>query len=546
MISALCNMARARKLPPYISKAIRSGHVPRLREWRKLPIVALSSGERVCAFIEKYLMVPEGPKVGQPIRLEPFQEVFILATFDGTVRARTAILSIGRKGGKTALCACLMGAFMFMDGLAPRMSRINSGALSREQAALVYNYLSKSIQLSPVLSELAKITPSGKRIDALNTGISYHALAAEAGTAMGLSPVVVALDELGQVVGPSHPFADAMLTSQGAHDEPLAIIISTQAAADSDWLSIQIDDAMRNPSDAVVCHVYEAEKDCALDDEKQWQMACPALGVFRSIEDMRTQAEQAARLPAVENRFRNLILNQRIALEAAFLAPGPFKACGAPINMEVFRNNPVAIGLDLSSRNDLTAAVLAAKDDEGVVHLLPFVFCPVEGIRERALRDRAPYELWVQQGYLVPLGGKTMDYHQICAYLRDEMNDLGIVPNTIVFDRWGITHFKKAAEETGFASFANWTECGQGYRDFSPRCKAFESLILNQHIKHGMHPLLVMAFSHAIADMDAAGNVKLAKNKSSQRIDPAVAAVMAAFAVSEGEAAAANVEAMIG
>jgi phage terminase large subunit-like protein len=536
---------RTRKLPEAVKKAIRSGYVPTLRDWRNLEVQKYSLGERVCAFIERYLVVPEGPLVGELIRLEPFQEAFILSIFDGPTPARIAILSVGRKAGKTALAAVILGAVMFMEELAPRLSRINSGALSREQAALIFNYLSKSISMSPILSEIAKITPSGKRIEALNTGIAYHALAAEAGTAMGLSPAVIVLDELGQVIGPSHAFADAMLTSQGAHEAPLAIIISTQAAADSDWLSIIIDDAIRNPSDEVVCHLYEADPDCELDDRKQWAQACPAMGVFRSEEDMRQQAEQAKRLPSVENRFRNLILNQRISLESAYLAPGPFKECGGAIDLDVFRTNTVAIGLDLSSRNDLTAAVLAAQDDEKVVHLLPFVFCPTEGIRERSLRDRAPYDVWIQRGEMIPLGGRTMDYMQICAFLRDKLVELDIVPSFVVFDRWGISHFKKAAEETGFATLATWVECGQGYKDFSPRCKSFESLILNKRVRHGMHPLLVMAFSHAVAELDPSGNVKLAKNKSSQRIDPAVAALMAAFQVSEGSQAPVDIAAMI-
>src|SRR5262245_23843393 len=181
--------------------------------------------------------------VGEAMQLLAFQEAFILALFDGEHRARKAILSVGRKSGKTALVSSLLLAFMFMEALTSRNSRINSAALSREQAALVYNYMAKSIQLSRRLTTFSKITASGRRIIALNTGIEYHALAAEAGRAMGLSPAVVVGDEWGQVVGPTHPFIDALLTSQGAHETPLAIVISTQAPSDADWLSLQIDDA---------------------------------------------------------------------------------------------------------------------------------------------------------------------------------------------------------------------------------------------------------------------------------------------------------------
>jgi phage terminase large subunit-like protein len=130
---------RTRKLPEAVKKAIRSGYVPTLRDWRNLEVQKYSLGERVCAFIERYLVVPEGPLVGELIRLEPFQEAFILSIFDGPTPARIAILSVGRKAGKTALAAVILGAVMFMEELAPRLSRINSGALSREQAALIFN-----------------------------------------------------------------------------------------------------------------------------------------------------------------------------------------------------------------------------------------------------------------------------------------------------------------------------------------------------------------------------------------------------------------------
>lgn len=527
-------MARIRKIPPHILAAIKSGPVPQWRHWRHLK-TGLSAGERVCLFIERFLPIPEGPKVGQRCDLADFQEIFILSIFDNPAKTRRAIQTVGRKNAKTALAANLLGAFMFMDDLCPRLSRINSGALSRDQAAQIYNYLSKSILMSPVLSPLARVTPSHKFIEAQNTGITYEALAADAGRAMGRSPPVLVLDELGQVVGPQHAFADALLTAQGAYNDPLAIIISTQAAGDADWLSLQIDDAIRNPSDDVVCHVYAAAPGCALDDETQWKASNPALGIFRSRPDLEHQAQQAKRLPAQENAFRNLILNQRVALVSAFLAPEPWKQCSRAPDLDVFRQHRVALALDLSVRHDLTAAVIAARDKAGDVHLLPFVFCPAQGIAERALRDRAPYEMWVKQGHLVPLGGAVMDYAQIAAWLRAKLMELGIEPDWCIFDRWAISHFKAAADQEGLAQLAQWVECGQGYKDMSPRCRSFEALILSGKIRHGAHPLLNAAAAAAIADLDASGNVKLAKNKSSSRIDALVAAVMASFAVSDGD-----------
>jgi phage terminase large subunit-like protein len=514
-------------LPVAVRSAIKSGHVPRFRDWRALPTPQLTQGERVCRFIETQIPVPEGPLVGRAMALLPFQEAFILALFDGPERARKAILSVGRKSGKTALVSALLLAFMFMKALTSRNSRINSAALSREQASLVFNYMAKSIQLSERLTALSNITASGKRIVALKTGVEYHALAAEAGKAMGLSPAVVVGDEWGQVVGPTHPFIDALLTSQGAHDSPLQIVISTQAPSDADWLSLQIDDAIRNPSPEVVCHLYAADDGCAVDDPRQWAKACPALGAFRSRQDVELQAQQARRIPVLEASFRNLLLNQRVALESLWLAPAVWKQCSELPEPAIFRDGrTVSAGLDLSQRNDLTACVLAAQDDQGSVHLLPFVFTPERGIAERELRDRAPYQAWVSSGHLIAVPGATIDYDFLFQWLRIRLDDMGIRVDVCAFDRWRIVEAKSAAERNGFVVNI-WSEVGQGFQSMSPRVEHFESLLLQSRIRHGAHPLLNMAAANAIAVKDAAGNRKLDKAKSTQRIDPLVAAVMA-------------------
>jgi phage terminase large subunit-like protein len=538
-------MRRRVKISPVVLGAIKSGHVPKLRDWRSLPTDKLRLGEKVCRFIETHVVVPEGELVGKPMRLLLFQEVFIQSIFDGPVRARRAILSVGRKAGKTTVIAALMIAFMFMKDLIRQNSRINSAALGRDQAALVYNYMSKSLQLSPTLQGLFRSVHSGKRIVALRTGIEYQALAAEAGRAMGLSPAVIVGDEWGQVVGPNHPFIDALLTSQGAHENPLAIIISTQAPSDADFLSVAIDDATKAPSPEVVCHVYTADKDLALDDPAAWAQACPAVGEFRSAEDIRMQAEQALRLPSSQASFENLILNRRVAQAALWLAPTVWKACSSPPDLSVFRDAEVHAGLDLSMRTDLTACVLAARDPDGGVHLVPLAFTPEDGIREREKRDKAPYSAWVRDGYLIAVPGPTIDYDWLCAYLRDWLHEKGVALTSVQYDRWRIDVLKAAAERTGFAQDAEFQEVGQSFRDMSPRLETFETLLLQKRIHHGGHPLLNLGAASAVVEMDRAGGRTLAKNKSTQRIDVLVASVMAAHPCANFEMAGFDIEALI-
>ena len=506
----------------------------------------MTNGQKVIKFIETYCKVPEGSKVGDPIVLADFQKQFVFDTYDNPAVTRRAILGIARKNGKTALIAGLVLAHV-CGPMAQQNSQVVSGAMSRDQAALVFNLATKMIQLNPLLEERTRIVPSGKRIIGLSKNVEYRALAADGTTAHGLSPVLAILDEVGQIKGQMSPFVEAILTSQGAHDNPLQIFISTQASSDADFFSQMIDDAERSGDPKTVLHMYRADEGCDLMDRKQWVKANPALGIFRSEADLEEQLKQAERLPSMEASARNLLLNQRIALESIWLAPGPWKACNGQPDWDVFRKNGVTIGLDLSARTDLTAAVIAAQDDDGVVHTFPYVFTPMSGLEDRAQRDRTPYDAWVRDGHMVAVPGSSVDYDWVAQWLRDTLDDAGVEVLKIAFDRWRIDLFQKACEDCGAFGFAEWLPVGQGYKDMAPRLEAMEALILAKKIRHGGHPLLNMGAANAIATVDPAGAKKLDKSKASLRIDPLVAMVMAVFEVSESADAGGgfNIDALI-
>ena len=481
---------------------------------------------RVLRFIDDYILVPEGKYVGQPIKLDKFQRKFIIDVYDNPHGTRTAILSLARKNGKTALIACLVLAHLIGP---ERMTnaQLASGALSRDQAALVFNLCEKMLRIQPKFDGLYRVVPSSKRLIGLKANTEFKALSADGSKNQGHSPLLVILDEVGQVRGPTSSFIEAMLTASGAHDNPLTIMISTQAASDADFLSLQIDDAISSGDPHTVCHVYQADKDCDLLDKKQWKKANPALGTFRSEKDLEEQLKKASRIPALENSSRNLLLNQRIALISMWLSPTVWKSNNGPIDMSIFTDGrPVAMGLDLSQTNDLTAAVLAAQDDDEVLHLIPFCFTPEKGLDEKEIRDRAPYTTWVKNGQLVAVPGATVDYKYVFDWLRIHFDALGINVDVIAYDRWRIKQAKSDAESVDFYA-AEWVEVGQGYKDASPRIEFFEKMLLQEKIRHGSHPLLNMAAANAIAITDPAGNRKLDKSKSTQRIDPLVAAVMA-------------------
>lgn len=480
----------------------------------------LTRGERVIAFIERFCKAPEGEHVGKPLKLEAFQKRFIKETYDNPHGTRRAYLSIGRKNGKTALIAGILLAHI-CGPEAVLNTQIVSGAMSRDQAAVVFSLAVKMIQLSPEMTAITRIVPSSKRIIGLTRNVEFRALSADGRTAHGLSPVLAILDEVGQVRGPQSDFVDAITTAQGAHRDPLLLVISTQSPNDADLLSIWLDDAKASADKRIVCHVYEAEKGCDLMDAKGWKSANPAIGKFRSLEDVKEQAERAQRMPSAEPTFRNLVLNQRVEMVNPFISRGVWVLNSQPPDESVFYEEPVYVGLDLSGKTDLTAMVMIAWRERW--HVKPLMWTPEKGLHDRAKRDRAPYDVWVNEGHLRTLPGASIDYEMLAREIADALTDCDV--KCVAFDRWRFDLLKKELDEIGVDLPLH--PFGQGFKDMAPALDTLETLLLNEQIAHGGHPVLTMCMANARVESDAAGNRKLNKAKATGRIDGAVALAMA-------------------
>lgn len=477
-------------------------------------------GRRVIAFIERYCFVPSGSKVGHPLKLEEFQKRFILDIYDNKVPTSRAFLSVGRKNGKTALIACILLAHL-VGPEAKLNCQIISGAMSRDQAAIVYDLASKIVAQSPDLRGIIREVPSSKKLIGIPLNTEYWAISAEGKTAHGLSPVLAILDEVGQVRGPQSDFIDAITTSQGAHDAPLLMVISTQAPNDGDLLSIWLDDARSSKDKRIVCHVHEAPKDCDLMDKAAWKLANPAIGKFRSLADVQEQAERAKRMPSSEPNFRNLILNQRVEMMAPFISKGVWILNSEEPDDSVFYEEPVYVGLDLSAKTDLTAMVMIAYREKW--HVKAYFWTPEKGLRDRAKRDRAPYDVWEKEGLIRAIPGAAVDYEAVAADMRDILADCDV--RAIAFDRWRFDLLKKELDELG----ASWplVPFGQGFKDMAPAVDRLEGLFLNEQLAHGNNKVLEMCIANTRIERDAAGNRKMNKAKATGRIDGAVALAMA-------------------
>lgn len=480
----------------------------------------MTRGQRVCAFIERYCIVPEGDLIGQRIKLEPFQRRFILECYDNPAGTRRGYLSIARKNAKTATIACILLAHI-VGPEAVLNSRIISGAMSKEQAAEVYNYASKMVQMSPEMSRVVRIVPSSKKLIGLARNVEYQAISAEGKTAHGKSPVLAILDEVGQVRGPQSDFVDAITTSQGAYKSAMLFAISTQAPNDNDLFSIWLDDAKASNDKRIVCHLYEAPKDCALNDKAAWKAANPALGKFRSLADVQEQADRAARMPSFEPTFRNLVLNQRVEMAAPFVSRSIWLLNSHAADDSVFYEEPVFVGIDLSAKTDLTAMVMLAYRDRW--HVKPIFWTPEKGLRERSKRDRAPYDVWHSQGFIRAIPGASIDYETVAKDIADALD--GCRVQAVAFDRWRFDLLKKELDDMSVE--LPLVPFGQGFKDMAPAIDSLETLLLNEQMAHGANPVLTMCMANARIEKDAAGNRKMNKAKATGRIDGAVALAMA-------------------
>jgi phage terminase large subunit-like protein len=500
--------------------------VPR-QDWRR------PSG-RIIAFAHS-LKVPEGQHVGRPLRLRPFQLDWIRDVYnprreDGLRKRKQAVLSVGRRNGKT-----LMAALMVLIHLVGPEKRANStivsAATTRKQAAIVFKQAASMIRVNPTLNKRLKIIDSTKHILNRSDGSSYAAISSEAGGQYGQGLDLAILDELAQARGPA--LYDALMTSLGSQVEPLMVVISTQAPADDHILSELIDYGLKIRAgeiqdDSFTVHLHAASAHAELLDEKEWRRANPALGDYRDLDEMRQTMKRAAKVPSLEASVRNLYLNQRVQAKAPFLTASVWKLGDGAVDEALFTDGrPVYGGLDLSARTDLSALVLAVEDDHGNVHLLPRIWTPGDTLADRGLRDRAPYKAWSDQGFIIPVPGSALDYDFLAADIGDLSRTMAI--GRIGYDRWRIDVMRQALARLGV--WVDLMEFGQGFKDMSPAIDAFEELAISGRLRHGGHPVLRWAVSNAIVERDAANNRKLTKAKSFGRIDPAVAAIMAVAAM---------------
>lgn len=508
-------------------------HIPSL--WEPEPVAApakaweqpgLSRGERVVAFLES-LPITKGIGVGNPIVLEAFQRDWVLGIYqngeDGSRMVRTGLLSVARGNGKTVLCAGLALCHLIGPESEQR-GECYSAAATKEQAALVYTEMEAIVMVTPWMAARLNLKSFHKTMVDEQTGSIYRALASDGKSVHGLAASFIVCDELAQ--WKRRELFDVLRTSLGKRHEPLMLVIGTQSAHAENIMSELVDYSERVDTGEIKDSsfhgaVYAVPDDADPYDPKNWPLANPALGKFRSAREMQEEADRAKRMPTFEPAYRNLYLNQRVDAEPKAINPSEWEACGGEIDTDALRGRPCFGGLDLSSTRDLSALVLYFPEDGGAV--LTYTWCPKQNLAEKEEADRVPYRTWAQQGHIEPTPGRAIDKRFIAARLGKIAGDFDL--RGVAYDRYGFADLENILSGEGVSlPLEPW---GQGYKDQGPAVDAFETALIKGELRHAMNPVLRWCAGNLIFDTDPAGSRKPSKNRSIDRIDPMVALIMA-------------------
>lgn len=480
-------------------------------------------------FIEQ-LCHTKGTWAGKKFKLLDWQEQIIRDLFgtlkpNGYRQFNTAYIEIPKKNGKSELAAAV--ALLLCCGDGEQRAEIYGCAADRGQATIVFDVAADMVRMCPALNKRCKILTSQKRILFTPTNSFYQVLSAEAYSKHGFNIHGVVFDELH--TQPNRKLFDVMTKGSGdARMQPLYFLITT-AGTDTNSICYETHQKAKDilegrkidPTFYPV--IYGAGEDEDWTDPKVWLKSNPSLGETIGMDKVEAACESAKQNPGEENSFRQLRLNQWVKQAVRWMPMDKWDACAFPANEEMLEGRVCYGGLDLSSTTDLTSfcLVFPPEDEDEPYYVLPYFWVPEDTLDLRVKRDHVPYDLWHRQGYLETTEGNVVHY----GYIEKFIEHLGERFNIrdIAFDRWGATQMSQDLENMGFTV----VPMGQGFASMSPPTKELMKLTLEKKIAHGGHPVLRWNMDNIFIRTDPAGNIKADKAKSTEKIDGAIAMIMA-------------------
>lgn len=492
-------------------------------------------GERAVRFL-RALRHPKSQAADRAFQLDTWQESIVRRVYgdchpDGTRKIKTVFALTPRGNRKTT-----MGAALCLVGLGPERiprSQVMSAAVDRDQARIALEEMVGIIRAHPRTEEAFQIQDTKSRITHRKSGAFYRAMSADAATAHGRTPVFALVDELH--AWKKRDLWDAIKTGLVKTPGSLLVVTTTAGIGHENLAHDMYKYAKAVATGQIVDEaflpiLFEAGPDEDWRDEEVWRRVNPGLSCsppYPDIDGMRQMVREAEYRPADREMFRQLHLN--VWLDGAANPEwdlGVWDENADEFDLSALEGRSAWVSVDLAKRIDLAAVGLAIPLDDGRMALHVQAFCPEGAIRKRA--DDVPYALWRDQGYLTACPGDTIDLGMIEEYIRGLAERFHI--EEVAFDRWHAQDMMKSLEGDGFPV----AEFPQNIATFARPVIDFEALMFERKLVHDGNPLLRWAIGNVVLYSDASGNRRPLKDRSIDKIDPAVAAIIAVGRAAQG------------
>lgn len=512
--------------------------------------------QRPVDFFPAYLVHTKGQWAGKPFELLPWQsELLIRPLFgwiqssDGARRFRHVLTVVAKKNGKSGLASGLGIYLLSADG--EPGAEVYAAASGEEQARIVYGESKNMVDESPELERDAGLKAGTKAITQIRTRSTFKVLSKAVATKHGFNVHGLIFDEFH--TQKTRELWDTLYKGMSSRHQPVSFVITT-AGHDRQSICYERLEHARAVRDGerddprLLPVIFEIGPADDWTDEEVWHKANPSLGVIKSIEYMRDECRDAQQEPRKRNSFMNLELNVWTESRMVWIAPESFE-----ILAREEREPPrladlqCTLGIDLSSTVDLTSVVAAFRepmegeaievkvdgDDEDNprepiyldfrVHLIEHYWIPGDRMRDRIHRDRVPYDLWAEQGWVTVTPGAMIHYGAIYQHVLEWMDRW--TPKQVAYDPWSATDIAQRLTAQGVPM----VEVRQGYGSLSNPSKAFEALILAKRLSYSGSPITRWNVANCEIQSDPAGNIKPVKPdpKGPRRIDGVAATVNA-------------------
>jgi phage terminase large subunit-like protein len=472
----------------------------------------------------------KGEWAGQVLKPEPWQQfidwnIFGWKNADGSRRFRTAYTAVARKNGKSTQLAVTGLYLAFFDAEAG--AEVYTAATKYDQACIIHSESTRMVKASPSLRGMISIFKNTltKESDAQK----YVPLGQDSNTSDGLNVAAALLDEYH--AHPDSGMYDVLKTGMGSRRQPLMYIITT-AGFEKEYPCFEMEARIKRilegseHDDTVFGLVYTLDDGDEWADESVWVKANPNLGVSKYLNNMQDDFKEAFSMPSKQNNFKTKHLNVWTEAQTRWITQDVWAKNSGQVDADGLAGRRCWGGLDLSTTTDLSAWVLCfppeAKGDK--YQFLYRFFLPQDNMRERELREKVSYSVWIRNGLITATPGNVIDYDFIKYQILEDVKKYSL--EELNFDPYNSTGLITDLMQEG----VNCVEFRQGFLSMSPAAKEFERKVLGGELATGGN--LVMAWMIACAETvsDPAGNIKVCKperGKTGRHVDGVIASLMA-------------------